>query len=155
MFFSIMVDFPRSLLLMSTWKLFVLSKSGGSFQNFFTKGIFLSEVSFIEKSYRWVVGGVCRRLCVDVQAAMWVAHCIIKSPQVPCTSIGDFWGLGLIGTCIWDLDLGLTIDHFDFLYILSKFLIMYTFYSLSWLHHLQTIPTFGRRRMMTVKGRSL
>ena len=67
------------------------------------------------------MGGVCRRLCVDVQAAMWVAHCIIKSPQVPCTSIGDFLGLGLIGTCIWDLDLGLTINFCVNLYLFVQF----------------------------------
>ena len=48
MFFSIMIDFPMFLLLMSTF--FMLSKFGGSFQDFHTKGTLLSEVSFMLKS---------------------------------------------------------------------------------------------------------
>ena len=54
---------------------FVLIKSGGSFQNFFTKGIFLSEVSFIEKSYRWVVGGWVVGGWVDGWSDGWVDKC--------------------------------------------------------------------------------
>ena len=55
MFLSIMVDFSRSLFLMSTWIFFVLGKLGRSSQDTFSKGTFLSEVSFIDKSYG--VGG--------------------------------------------------------------------------------------------------
>ena len=73
---------------------------------------FFLEHSFMVKSYRW--GGVemCRRLCGDVQAAMWwVAHVIIVSPPVPI-GLGFGFGTALgLGLGLRGPDLGLGLDN--------------------------------------------
>ncbi len=57
------------------------------------------------KSCGWV-GGMCRRLFWNVQAAMLVAHVILVSPQVPKSHF-DFWILTSFGFGLRGLDMGL------------------------------------------------
>ena len=100
-FFLNMKDYPTSLFSLSTWSIFWLDESMGSFWAIFIFCTFLPEHSFMLKSYWWVGwGGVV------------VAHVIIVSAQSKELGFWFFrlrvriWGLFEQG--IGDLDSGLT-----------------------------------------------
>ena len=84
-----MVDFPRSLFLMSIWKFFVVGKLGGVILRLFYKRHF-------------IVSGLLHREKLGVGGGGWVAYRIIESPQVPFllfSFFSFFWGLALgLGT---------------------------------------------------------
>ena len=85
-----MLDYPMSLISMSTWSIFWLGEPRGSFWDTFTFCTFLPEHSFMLKSYGWwggVGGGPC-----DFSVSPW-------SKSFFFLFLGDFYStLGPVGT---------------------------------------------------------